>query len=122
MKKRLRKFLVRLAAAAAAALILVVGFLLWADHACQNATRRRVFHSVAAVPKNDVALLLGTASTVHGRLNLHFKQRINAAVELYRAGKVRQLPVSGDIHIKCYGQPSVSRVPRAPVVLSKISL
>jgi SanA protein len=48
-------------------------------------------------PANDVALVLGTSKkTARGNPNLHFIQRIEAAVELFKSGKVRHLIVSGD--------------------------
>ena len=109
MKKRVRKVFVRLAAAVVVLLMIAVGFLLWAGHTCQVAARGRLFRSVESVPQNDVALLLGTASTVRGRLNLHFKQRIDAAIALYRAGKIRHVLVSGDNHVKGYDEPSDMR-------------
>jgi len=93
-----------------AALLLAVGLLLWSDRACKSAAQGRLFRSVENVPVNDVALVLGTGKmTARGNLNLHFKQRIDAAAALYRAGKVRHLLVSGDNHIKGYDEPSDMR-------------
>ena len=86
------------------------GILFWADRACQNAARGRIFRSVEEVPHNDVALVLGTSkTTLGGRDNLHFNQRIEAAAALYRSGKVKRLLVSGDNHIKGYDEPTDMR-------------
>ena len=109
MKKRFRTILIRLVAVTGIASLAAAGFLLWADHACQVAARDRLYRLAETIPQNDVALLLGTASTVRGHLNLHFKQRIDAAVTLYRAGKVRHLLVSGDNHVQGYDEPSDMR-------------
>jgi len=42
----------------------------------------------------------------NGLNNLYFSRRIDAAAELYKAGKVDCLIVSGDNHVKGYDEPS----------------
>ena len=97
----------RLLAGFLLAALLVVGWIVGADRVCQRAAKGRIFRSVEDVPKNDVALVLGTAKkTPKGSANLHFNQRIDAAVALYRSGKVRHLLVSGDNHIAGYDEPT----------------
>ena len=65
-----------------------------------------VFDNVDDIPQNRVALLLGTAPvTPYGLRNLYFDYRIDAAVELYKAGKVEYFLVSGDNHKKGYDEP-----------------
>ena len=54
---------------------------------------------------NKVGLLLGTSKYAYGRPNLYFVNRINAAVELYRAGKVKYILVSGDNSSRSYNEP-----------------
>ena len=57
----------------------------------------RVYSDVESVPAREYGLLPGTSRLVHGRyLNTYFFNRIHAAVELYRAGKVKKIIVSGD--------------------------
>jgi SanA protein len=93
-----------------AVLLAGVGFMIWANHACQTAARGRLFRTTAAAPDNDVGLVLGTAKvTRRGTANLHFTQRIEAAAALYRAGKVRHLIVSGDNHTANYDEPTDMR-------------
>ena len=88
----------------------VIGLAIWAHHACQEAARGRLFHSVDSIPANGVALVLGTAKTLRdGQPNLHFNQRIAAAAALYRAGKVKHLLVSGDNHTADYDEPTDMR-------------
>jgi SanA protein len=87
-----------------------VAGIIFADHVCRVAAAGRIFRSIDAVPQNDVGLVLGTARTTsRGYSNLHFKQRIDAAAALYRAGKVRHLLVSGDNHVKSYDEPTDMR-------------
>ncbi len=108
--RRLRKHRAKLVVLLLALVILPVAAILWADHVCRSAATGRIFHSVNETPPNDVALVLGTGKlTPRGRPNLHFNQRINAAVELYQSGKVRHLLVSGDNHIKGYDEPTDMR-------------
>jgi SanA protein len=86
------------------------GILFWADRACQSAAQGRIFRSIEEVPHNEVALVLGTSkTTLGGRDNLHFNQRIEAAAALYRAAKVKRLLVSGDNHTKDYDEPTDMR-------------
>ncbi len=109
-KPFLRRNVWRIAAGGAGSLLVVVLGLFWAERACRSAAEGRLFRSVAAVPQNEVAVVLGTAkTTMRGRSNLHFQQRIDAAVSLYRAGKVKHLLVSGDNHIKGYDEPTDMR-------------
>lgn len=49
------------------------------------------------IPYNKVGLLLGTSPKLKsGKANLYFDYRIKAATELYNAGKVKYILVSGD--------------------------
>ena len=87
-----------------------VVLLIWADHACQNAAEGKKFRTTESVPTNDVALVLGTGKlTPRGNPNLHFNQRIEAAAELFKSGKVRHLLVSGDNSVKNYDEPTDMR-------------
>jgi SanA protein len=57
----------------------------------------RVFKRVDDIPQNEVGLVLGTSKFVRkGNLNRFFSYRIDAAVRLYKAGKVRRLLLSGN--------------------------
>jgi SanA protein len=106
----LRKPRAKLVALMLALVILPGGTILWAEHVCRTAAAGRVFRSMDEVPKNDVALVLGTAKkTPRGSPNLHFNQRIATAVKLYHCGKVRHLLVSGDNHVKGYDEPTDMR-------------
>lgn len=70
----------------------------------------RVFSTVADVPPTEVGLVLGTSSRLRdGHENPFFAGRIAAAGELYRAGKVRHLLLSGDNSEENYDEPSDMR-------------
>jgi SanA protein len=62
------------------------------------------------VPYNRVGLVLGTGpTTARGRPNPYFVGRIQAAAQLYQAGKVDYLLVSGDNSSRYYDEPSAMR-------------
>ncbi len=105
LRNRIRFFVAGLLAG-----VLTTTGLFWTNYPCKRAARGRIFRSLDAVPSNAVAVVLGTSRlTPRGSPNLHFNQRIDAAVALYRAGKVKHLLVSGDNHIKGYDEPSDMR-------------
>ncbi len=65
-----------------------------------------LYSSLNDVPTNDVALVLGTSkNAASGGPNLFFTTRMDAAAELYKAGKVKYLLVSGDNGEKDYNEP-----------------
>ncbi|NOS69325.1 MAG: DUF218 domain-containing protein [Verrucomicrobia bacterium] len=108
--KCLRKHRAKFVTVCLACVIVPVAAMFWADHVCQSAAAGRMFRSVDEVPRNDVALVLGTGRlTPRGNTNLHFTQRIQAAAALYHSGKVRHLLVSGDNHVATYDEPTDMR-------------
>ncbi|MFZ4766519.1 MAG: SanA/YdcF family protein [Roseimicrobium sp.] len=68
--------------------------------------RNQCYDSVADVPHRVCGVVLGTVPKVGGKENLFFTTRIRAAVELYDAGKVQYLIVSGDNSRAGYDEPS----------------
>lgn len=64
------------------------------------------FDNTDDIPYSPVGLLLGTTPMLsNGRVNLYFKYRIDAALELYHAGKIKYLLVSGDNSRNEYNEP-----------------
>jgi len=62
------------------------------------------------LPRVHVGLVLGCSRrTRDGRLNLFFQRRIEAAAELFRAGQVQFLLLSGDNSTVGYDEPSDMR-------------
>lgn len=73
-----------------------VGFVAWANLAAMLASRGRLYSHAADVPRTPVAMVLGTSPRTDGRENPYFRHRIDAAAELWKAGKVDSIIVSGD--------------------------
>ena len=65
-----------------------------------------LYSDVIAVPYHKAALLLGTSRYLgNGYINQYFQYRIDAAVELYKAGKIKYIIASGDNSRKEYSEP-----------------
>jgi SanA protein len=78
-----------------------------ADRLVEKSTSDKVFNSTKEIPDNKVGLFLGTGKILsNGRINLYYKYRIEAAVKLFKAGKVDFILVSGDNSTKDYDEPS----------------
>ena len=70
----------------------------------------KVFEDTTLIPYNKVGLLLGTSPRVKGgRTNLYFKHRIDAAVALYNAGKIKYILISGDNRRHNYNEPQAMK-------------
>lgn len=64
-------------------------------------SRNRLFSDVNDIPEREYALLLGTSPEAHyGGPNPYFVNRIQAAVDLYNARKVKKIFISGDVYEK----------------------
>ena len=71
-------------------------------------TKDQLFTDVNTIPKNKVGLLLGTAKFMDKAKNIinpYYQNRIDAAVQLYMAGKVDYIIVSGDNSTQYYNEP-----------------
>ncbi|MEK7579031.1 MAG: ElyC/SanA/YdcF family protein [Patescibacteria group bacterium] len=69
-------------------------------------SERYLYTDVNTVPEYAAGLLLGTSRrSIGGELSQFFDNRINAAVALYRAGKIKEIVVSGDNSTKYYNEP-----------------
>lgn len=56
----------------------------------------RTYDNVCDIPQKEIGLLLGTSPiTPQGGHNFYFDNRIKAAAELYRAGKIKKILASG---------------------------
>ena len=73
-------------------------------------SKNRTYDSVEELPYNRVGLLLGTSKYVTtGHINLYYKYRIAAAVELFNAKKIDYILISGDNGQVEYNEPKTIR-------------
>lgn len=76
----------------------------------KNNAENQLYSDVKQIPHNKVGLLLGTAPvTPWGVHNNYYDYRINAATELFKAGKIDYILVSGDNHSTDYDEPTCMR-------------
>jgi len=68
-----------------------------ANRAIVNAAENRTFNQTSSIELNKVGLILGTSKLLkNGRINLYYQYRVDAAIALYKAGKIEFILVSGD--------------------------
>lgn len=81
--------------------------ILGANKLVEKTAKGKIYNSTSEMPHNKIGLFLGTGKILsNGRINLYYKYRINAAVELYDSGKIDFVLVSGDNSTKDYDEPS----------------
>jgi SanA protein len=86
------------------ALIIIV---LGSNLLVENSSSGLIYSDKGKLSQHKVGLVLGCSKLLSdGRTNLFFKYRIQAAVDLYKAGRVEYLIVSGDNSVVTYDEPS----------------
>lgn len=87
-------------------LLFTIAITWLADARIKNSSQTFLYNQIEEVPFHKVALLLGTNKYIkNGQPNLYYSYRIQAATDLYRAGKIRFIVVSGDNSKKNYNEP-----------------
>ncbi len=93
--------------------LLVAGacaLIAWCDARVRRSSAPHLYDRVQDVPMNRVAVLLGTSARSRGGgANLYFTNRIAAAVELLKAGRVQHILISGDNRHASYNEPIAMR-------------
>lgn len=84
-------------------------FVTWTNVAAVMAGAGKLFNDTDRLPEDGVMLVFGCDDRIHGRENLYFKYRIDAAAEVWKAGKARCVIVSGDNRTKYYNEPRKMR-------------
>ena len=109
LKKGRRPLWRRLLLIAGVIAALGVMAVLWPNLAAVIAGSGRLFDEASEVPDGRVGLVFGCDDRIDGRENLYFRYRIDAAVELWNAGKLTCIIVSGDNRTKYYNEPASMR-------------
>lgn len=103
MRKSILFFLLR-------AVLAVVILIIATDIIVSRSVKDQLYSSASSTPHKKVGLLLGTSKYVKkGWVNLYYKYRIEAAVKLYKAGKIEYILVSGDNSTKQYDEPNTMK-------------
>jgi SanA protein len=84
----------------------------------------RIYTLVAEAPSRPVAIVFGAGYWPSGRLSDALADRMDTAIDLYQAGKVNKLLLSGDNRFADYNEPArmaeyaqARKVPRKDLVL-----
>lgn len=81
-------------------------FFLGSNYLVQK-NARYTTNDLDSLPREHACLVLGTARTLaNGQPNRFFSYRINAAAQVYHAGKCRKIVVSGDNRHTHYNEPA----------------
>lgn len=107
MKKRFSKGCLR-----CLSIIFLTGFIIpiLCHIIIKTSTNNAIYNDPALIPYCKVGLLLGTSPRLkNGKPNLYFKYRIEAAVLLYKNGKISRILVSGDNRRSNYNEPEEIR-------------
>jgi SanA protein len=87
--------------------ILGILFSLASNYYIYENAKNKTYSDVNLIPKNKVGLILGTGKySNNGTINLYYKHRIEAAANLFKAGKIDIILVSGDNSKKSYNEPN----------------
>jgi len=104
MKAGTKKTLKRIMYVILAGVILLVAVIAFANWKIPHDSKAFIYSDADSIPAQKAALVLGAAKNIGGRQNLYFTYRMQAAKELYDAGKVKVFVVSGDNRRKDYNE------------------
>jgi SanA protein len=87
--------------------IIIVSILtIWANAIVTNSTKSFITGDIRKVADFKVGLLLGTSKNLkNGNKNDFFFNRIDATVQLFKSGKIKNVIISGDNSKKNYNEP-----------------
>lgn len=102
---QMKTFLRRSAKLILGLILLLAGTLFFSDWWVSKQAAGKTFDAMDELPYNPTGIVLGTSKRVRGGgENLFFKYRMQAAFDLYRAGKIKYIIVSGDNSIMEYNE------------------
>ncbi len=87
--------------------VIIVSILtIWANAIVTNSTKSFITDDTVNVVYNQVGLLLGTSKNLkNGNKNDFFFNRIDATVQLFKSGKIKNIIISGDNSKINYNEP-----------------
>lgn len=91
-------------------LLIITGLVWYCNYKIAASAVNRLYSDHSLLPYNRTGLLLGTGKYhIDSSINLFYQFRIDAAVSLMRAGKIRYVVISGDNSREDYDEPSMMR-------------
>jgi SanA protein len=89
--------------------VLVAAALAFSTWTLTTRYERKIYSAAEAVPERRVALVFGAGYWADGTPSDVMKDRVEAAVDLYRSGRVRRVLFSGDNRFVDYNEPAKMR-------------
>lgn len=87
--------------------VFMLFFICCANNTIKKNAENHIFSDVELIQKNKVGLVLGTSKFLkNGTINLYFKYRIEATVELFKNNKIEYILISGDNSKVEYDEPT----------------
>ncbi|ASK30955.1 hypothetical protein CEY12_12945 [Chryseobacterium sp. T16E-39] len=89
-------------------LLIVAGiiFIAFANYNIKKQSAPYLSNNLSTFPNTKTAILLGTSKILNnGMPNAYFYNRIQAAIDLFKSGKIQYIIVSGDNSTKEYNEP-----------------
>lgn len=91
-------------------IVLIISAIIFFYFVVSASANERVYNEIEKIPYNKVGLLLGTSKYSRpGLINQYYQFRIDAAVALFKAGKIDYIIVSGDNRYESYNEPREMR-------------
>ena len=86
--------------------VLIFAVIVCANYAVRHTAKAFIYQNIDSIPQNKAGLLLGTSKLLRSGLpNQYFQNRIQATVDLYKAGKIEVVVISGDNSREGYNAP-----------------
>jgi SanA protein len=89
--------------------ILFSALLILSNQLISNSARGKLFDNINAVPACNTALVFGTSPFSKGQTNLFYQYRMEAVAQLWLAGKVKHIIVSGDNSTQYYDEATAMK-------------
>lgn len=85
----------------------IIGSLFICNNLISNSADEFTYNDANLIPECKSGLLLGTTKFLkNGNVNLYFENRMLAAVDLFKSGKIKYIVVSGDNSKTTYDEPT----------------
>lgn len=81
-----------------------VGFVALSNAVIIGHSKHRCYNDLETIPTRDIGLVLGASP-----FTLYYENRLNAAADLYHAGKLKHVLVSGDNGTKFYDEATAMK-------------
>ncbi len=105
----MKEGLSKIARAVLIAALLAASFAIFADTYVFWRGSQGIYENAADLPDADAVLVLGAAVYRDGRMSPVFADRANVALEVYRAGKVKKVLISGDHSRNEYDEVNIAK-------------